>query len=133
MKSTNYYAERILSLLAAIILLQTLYFKFTGAEVSMYIFSKLGAEPYGRIGTGILELIAGGLLLFRRTSLYGAIFGLGIISGAIASHLLILGIDIMGDGGHVFYLALIVFVSCLAVIVLRWSEVKVLLATLLKF
>jgi uncharacterized membrane protein YphA (DoxX/SURF4 family) len=76
---------------AAIILLQTLWFKFTGAEESIYIFSKLGAEPYGRIGSGIIELVAGVLLLTSRFNWLGALIGLGTMAGAILSHLNCIG------------------------------------------
>jgi putative oxidoreductase len=124
MKSTTYFAERILSLLAAVILLQTLYFKFTAHPDSVYIFTKLGAEPYGRIGSGVLELIVGILLIFQRTSIYGAIAGLGIISGAILSHLLVLGINVQNDGGKLFFLAVLVFVACLGSIIVQWSKLK---------
>ncbi len=124
MKSPYFYAERVLSLVAAVILLQTLYFKFSAAEVSVYIFSTLGVEPYGRIATGVLELVTGALLLFRRTAIYGAVAGLGIISGAILSHLLVLGIEVKGDGGQVFYLALIVFACCAGVLFFKWDEFK---------
>ena len=48
----------LLRILAALIMLQTLYFKFSASEESVYIFSALGMEPWGRIGTGIMELIA---------------------------------------------------------------------------
>jgi hypothetical protein len=106
----KYYVERITSVAAALILLQTLFFKFTGAPESVYIFNELGIEPYGRIGTGILELIAAGLLLFKRTSLFGSILGLGIISGAILSHLFVLGIEVQNDGGLLFGLAILVFI-----------------------
>ena len=81
-----------IKLLAVIILLQTLYFKFTAAEESVYIFSTLGAEPYGRIGSGIIELVASILILIPRTTLLGALLGLGTMFGAITSHLFILGI-----------------------------------------
>jgi len=91
----KYYIERISSIIAAIILLQTLYFKFSGAPESVYIFSQLGVEPYGRIGTGVLELIVAVLLIFKRTSLIGSIIGLGVISGAILSHLFVLGIEVV--------------------------------------
>ena len=74
--------ERISSVIGALILLQTLYFKFTAAPESVYIFSELGMEPYGRIGTGILELIIALLLLIKKSSLIGAILGLGVITGA---------------------------------------------------
>lgn len=106
----KYYIERISSVAAAVILLQTLFFKFTGAPESVYIFNELGIEPYGRIGTGILELIVAGLLLFKRTSLFGGIFGLGIVSGAILSHLFVLGIEVQNDGGLLFGLAILVFI-----------------------
>ncbi|MGB5321043.1 DoxX family protein [Lutimonas sp.] len=106
----KYYIERISSVAAAVILLQTLFFKFTGAPESVYIFNELGIEPYGRIGTGIVELIVAGLLLFKRTSLFGSILGLGVISGAILSHLFVLGIEVQNDGGLLFGLAILVFI-----------------------
>ena len=106
----KYYIERISSVAAALILLQTLFFKFTGAPESVYIFSELGVEPYGRIGTGVLELIVAGLLLVKRTSLIGGILGLGIISGAILSHLFFLGIEVQHDGGLLFGMAVLVFI-----------------------
>ncbi len=104
--------ERISSIIAALILLQTLYFKFTGAPESVYIFEQLGLEPYGRIGTGILELIIAALLLVKRSSLVGGILGLGVIIGALFSHIFVLGIVVQDDGGLLFGLALLVFVLC---------------------
>ena len=109
-------------LIAAVILLQTLWFKFTGAEESIYIFSKLGAEPYGRIGSGIIELIAGILLLTPRYCWIGALLGLGTMAGAILSHITVLGIDILGDGGQLFALAIITFKCCAIVFFLNWKE-----------
>ncbi len=94
-------------------MLQTLYFKFSGAEESIYIFSKVGIEPWGRIGTGIAELIAGILILIPRTSVYGAVMAIGIMAGAIITHLFVLGIVVMNDGGQLFIYALIVFLSSL--------------------
>ena len=88
----------ILSLVIAIIYLQTLYFKFSAHPDSVYIFSKLNLEPYGRIGIGILELITAILLLIPKTRIIGAIVSLGVILGAIASHLGPLGIEVLGDG-----------------------------------
>ena len=99
--------------MAAVILLQTLFFKFSEAEESVYIFSKLGAEPWGRIGSGVMELIASILILIPRTTAYGALLGLGIMGGAILSHLMVLGIEVQGDGGQLFIYALLVFISCL--------------------
>lgn len=101
---------------AVIILVQTLYFKFTGAEESVYIFSTLGVEPYGRIGSGIIELIASILILIPRTTLLGALLGLGTMLGAIVSHLLILGIEVKNDGGTLFILAIITFLCCAVLI-----------------
>lgn len=95
-------------LIAAIILLQTLYFKFTGAEESIYIFTTVGMEPWGRIGSGVAELIASVLLLIPSTVWLGALMSLGVMSGAIFFHLTKLGVEVQGDGGLLFYLALIV-------------------------
>ena len=117
-KSILHWALR---LLPAIILLQTLYFKFTASPESVYIFETVGMEPAGRIGSGIAELIAAILLLIPRYSWAGAGLGLGVISGAIFFHLTKLGIEVQGDGGTLFYLALIVFVCCLIVL---WQERK---------
>src|SRR5260370_20265941 len=71
--------------IVAVILLQTLFFKFTGAKESVYIFSTLGLEPWGRIGSGVVELIASILLLTPRTVVYGAVLSLGVIGGAVLS------------------------------------------------
>ncbi|MBX7240754.1 MAG: DoxX family protein [Bacteroidia bacterium] len=111
----------ILRLAAAIILFQTLFFKFTGAPESVYIFTTLGIEPYGRIGSGIGELIAGILLLIPRFTWLGALMGLAVMSGAIFSHLTKLGIVVMDDGGQLFVMALIVFLVCA---VLLWMDRK---------
>ncbi|MBU6341181.1 MAG: DoxX family protein [Bacteroidetes bacterium] len=115
--------DLLVRLAVAVILFQTLFFKFTGAEESKYIFSTLGAEPVGRIGSGIVELIAVILILNPGTTAIGAVLSLGVITGAILSHLFILGIDIKGDGGLLFYLALAVFVGS---ILLIWPRRKTL-------
>lgn len=115
-----------LQLIVAGILLQTLFFKFTGAAESVYIFSTLGAEPWGRIGSGVVELIAALLLLFPATITMGAILALGVIAGAIVSHLTVLGIEVQGDGGLLFFLALAVFVSSVAILFLRRGDIPVL-------
>jgi len=102
----------ILRILAAIIMLQTLFFKFTGAEESIYIFTEMGIEPWGRIVTGVAELIAAILILYSPTLLFGAILGVGIMSGAILSHIAVLGIEVKDDGGQLFIYAVLVWVSC---------------------
>jgi uncharacterized membrane protein YphA (DoxX/SURF4 family) len=115
----------ILQIIAAVILLQTLFFKFTAAPESVYIFKTLGLEPWGRIGTGIVELIASVLLLTPRTVTIGAIIALGVMSGAIFSHLTKLGIVVMNDGGLLFGLALTVFGCCAMVLFMRRTEIPV--------
>jgi uncharacterized membrane protein YphA (DoxX/SURF4 family) len=93
---------------AAVILLQTLFFKFTAAPESVYIFTKVGLEPWGRIGSGAAELIAAILILIPPTTWLGAGLALVVMLGAIFSHLTVLGITVMGDGGLLFGLALTV-------------------------
>ena len=115
----------LLQVAVAGILLQTLFFKFTGAEESVYIFSKLGAEPWGRIGSGGVELIASLLLLVPATAPLGAIITIGVMGGAIVSHLTILGIDVKGDGGLLFGLALTAFVGGAMVLVIRRSQIPI--------
>lgn len=97
--------------IAAFIMLQTLIFKFTAAPESVYIFSELGIEPWGRIGSGIMELIASVLILVPRTTVLGALLAMGIMGGAILSHIFVLGISVQGDGGQLFIYALLVLVS----------------------
>ncbi len=113
----------LLQVVAAVILLQTLFFKFTAAEESVYIFSTLGLEPVGRIGSGIAELIAAILLLVPSTVPLGAALALGVMTGAIVSHLTVLGIEVKGDGGLLFALAITVFVSSAIVLFLRRSDI----------
>src|SRR5207237_2163164 len=98
---------------AAVILLQTLFFKFTAAPESVYIFTKVGLEPWGRISSGIAELIAAILILIPATTWLGAGLALAVIAGAIFSHLTVLGIVVMNDGGLLFGLALAVVACCI--------------------
>jgi hypothetical protein len=111
----------VLQLVVAGILFQTLFFKFTGAEESVYIFSTLGIEPWGRIASGAAELVAVALLLYPPTVIYGAVLSLGVISGALVSHTK-LGIVVRDDGGLLFLLAVLVFFSSLAIVYLRRAE-----------
>jgi len=115
----------ILQLIAAGILLQTLFFKFTGAEESVYIFTTLGMEPWGRLGSGVAELIAAVLLLYSPTAAIGAAIAIGLMSGAIMSHLTLLGIEVRGDGGLLFALAMTVFVSSAVVLIIRRTALPV--------
>ena len=102
----------VLRIAAAVIMLQTLYFKFTAHEQSVALFTQLGMEPWGRIGTGVMELIASILILYPRTTGWGAALGLGLMGGAIFFHLTTLGIVFAGDA-VLFIYAVITFVCCL--------------------
>ena len=118
----------VLRIVVAVILLQTLFFKFSGAAESVYIFKTLGAEPWGRIGSGIVELIASILLLTPRTVWFGALLSLGTISGAILSHLTMLGIKLtaVGDNGELFALAVIVLLCSALVLFLHRRQIPIL-------
>lgn len=105
------HLRRFPDFIAAVILLQTPFFKFTGAAESVWIFEQLGAEPVGRIGSGVIELIAAALLIMRSKAWMGALLALGTMAAAIVSHLTILGIEVMGDGGALFVLAVTVAVA----------------------
>lgn len=111
--------------IAAAILAQTLFFKFTGAAESKFIFTTLGLEPWGRLGIGAAELVAVILLLTPRTVVFGALLSLGLISGAIMSHLTKLGIVVQDDGGLLFALAITVFACSVIVLVIRRRQIPV--------
>jgi putative oxidoreductase len=115
----------ILRLAAAVILAQTLWFKFTAAPESVYIFDKVGLGAPGRIGSGIAELIAAILLVMPRTAWMGAILALGVMGGAIMSHLTVLGIDVMGDHGELFVLALSVAFCSAGVLFLHRRDIPI--------
>lgn len=116
--------EWVARLAAAVILLQTLFFKFSGAPESVYIFQTLGAEPWGRYGSGVAELVAAVLLLIPRTGLYGGLLSAAVMTGAIGTHLTKLGIEVQGDGGTLFGLAVVVLVSSLTVVWLRREDCR---------
>lgn len=124
-------------ILAAIILLQTLFFKFTGAPESIYIFTKLGefihgylsfvpvstAEIVGRIGSGVMELIASLLLLLPSSVWVGALLAMAATAGAILSHLTFLGTEVQGDKGLLFGLAILVFVTSAIALSIHRSQI----------
>lgn len=111
-----------LQVVAALILGQTLFFKFTGAPESIAIFEALGAEPWGRIGSGVAELVAVLLLLVPRTAAFGGLLAAGIMGGAIASHATVLGIEVGGDDGTLFVLAILTLAASLGVVWIRRGE-----------
>lgn len=112
----------VLRLVAAVILLQTLFFKFSAAPESVYIFSKLGMEPWGRIGTGILELITGILLLIPATTVFGALIASALMVGAIFFHITKLGISVQDDGGQLFIYNLLVLASSIVLIIIYRND-----------
>jgi putative oxidoreductase len=115
-----------LRITAAIIIFQTLYYKFSGHPESVTLFTKLGVEPWGRIGTGIIELITGVLLLLPATSIIGALLGIGLMLGAIFSHITVIGIASNGDGGQLFILAIVVLLCCLIYFFIKKQDAIVL-------
>lgn len=106
----------ILRILAALIMVQSLFFKFSASEESVYIFTTVGMEPWGRIATGTVELIAAVLLLWPRTTVWGAVLAAGVMSGAVFFHLTSLGIVVKDDGGQLFMYALLVLLASLILI-----------------
>jgi hypothetical protein len=106
-------------LIVAVVLLQTLFFKFTAAPEAVFIFSTLGVEPWGRLATGVLELLASVFLLVPATAQLGGLAAVAIGLGAVASHLTVLGIEVQGDGGLLFGLAWVVLAGGLGVLALR--------------
>lgn len=115
-------APWVLRIIAALVMLQTLYFKFSGSEESVYIFSQLGMEPWGRIATGVLELIASILILYPKTTFFGSVLAMGLMSGAVIAHLSKLGIVVKNDGGQLFIYALLVLVSSLILAILYRND-----------
>lgn len=119
MTKTQIIISKVAAIVAAIIMLQTLYFKFSAAPESVYIFTVIGQEPYGRIGVGIMELIASILLLITTTRIYGSIIGIGLMSGALYFHFTLLGISVQNDGGYLFALCLAVLLTCMTCLILE--------------
>ena len=112
----------VLRIATAVILFQTLFFKFLGAEESIYIFSALGMEPWGRYMVGITELLCVALILIPRTAAFGALLSMGVIAGAIMAHLAKLGIEVQGDGGLLFGLAVTVFLCSGMILWIRRAD-----------
>ena len=127
MSNTTRYFYWGARLVAAIILLQTLYFKFTASPESVYIFSTIGMEPWGRIGVGVVELIAGVLLLLSATAWIGAGLALGLMAGAIGMHLTLLGIEVQNDGGQLFIYALVVTFCSVFVLMVNKEKIQALI------
>lgn len=117
--------------IAALIMLQTLYFKFTAQPESVRLFTTLGLEPAGRIGIGIAELIAAILILLPRTSWLGALLGAALMAGAIFFHLTKLGIS-FGGSPLLFIYALITCIACVYILFVHRHEIPVIRKAFLK-
>ena len=117
--TTKKIIHTVLRIVPAVILLQTLFFKFSAAPESVYIFEQLGLEPWGRIGLGVIELIVALLILIPKTTWIGALLGIGIMLGALFSHFTQLGVVVQNDGGTLFILALVTLIFCL---ILAWQR-----------
>ena len=129
MSTTKVVVSWAARIVVAVILFQTLFFKFTGAEESKYIFTTLMGpelEAFGRIGSGVIELVAVFLLLIPNTAWLGALIALGTISGAIFSHVTMLGIEVQGDGGLLFALAVAVFILSAVALLIHRRELPIL-------
>ena len=111
----------ILHIIVAVVLLQTLCFKFLAHPDNVYIFIKVGMEPWGRIGIGILELIASILLFFSKRIWLESGLAAGLMAGAVMMHLTMIGIEVKGDGGTLFYTAIITLILSLIIL---WSQKK---------
>lgn len=122
----------VLRLTVSVILIQTLYFKFTAHPDSVHIFSALGIEPWGRIGLGIIELITAILILNPKTKIIGMVNSLGIILGAVFSHILVLGINVSNDGGVLFSLAIIVLIASTVYLIMHKNELILLIQKYIK-
>lgn len=113
----------VLQVVASVIMLQSLFFKFSGAPVSIYIFEQVGMEPWGRYLVGTSELIAGLLLLIPATIWLGAAMTMGVLAGAIFFHLTVLGIVVQDDGGTLFVMGLVTFLAGAVVLFLRRGQI----------
>lgn len=120
-KNIIYWLAR---LLAAGIMLQTLYFKFTGAPESVEIFTTVGMEPWGRYLVCVFELIASVLLLINTTAWVGGALALGLMTGAIGMHITLLGIEVQDDGGLLFFYAVLVAVCAVVVLWINRATVS---------
>jgi putative oxidoreductase len=118
-------------IIAALIMLQTLFFKFSASEESVYIFRAVGMEPYGRIMVGVLELVAAILILLPVTAYLGAGLALGLMLGALGMHFTILGIEVMNDGGQLFIYALVVSLCSIVVLWFEREKIALMVHTIL--
>ncbi len=137
------YAPWILVLIPVIVFLQSLPFKFSGAPETVHIFTTIGDwfnsiglaavggpfAQFGAYGVGSAELIASVLLLIPATRHWGALFGFGVLSGALFFHLATpLGVAVKFPGAPVggdptlFVMAVVSWLCLLALVVMHWRR-----------
>lgn len=121
----NKTASLLLRIVIALILVQTLRYKFTAHPDSVYIFTKIGLEPFGRIGIGVLELIAAILIIIPKTIWAGALLSTGLMAGAVFSHLTDLGIEVNNDHGKLFYIAVGLFLLSSIILINQRKNIPV--------
>jgi uncharacterized membrane protein YphA (DoxX/SURF4 family) len=115
-------ADWSLRLVPAAILAIAVPAKFIGDPGTVAIFTQLGAEPTGRVATGVFELVAVVLLLVPGVTIYGALFTAGLMSGAILSHLAVLGVAPDGDPS-MFVMAAVAFMAASSTVWHRRREI----------
>lgn len=98
-------------IIAAGIMVETLWFKFTGHPESVWIFSRMGMESWWRYGQGLWELAASILLFVPRLTWLGSLLSLGAMSAAVLSHLTVIGIEVQGDAGLLFAMGVTAWVA----------------------
>jgi len=124
MKFIKKYYSLLLRITVAIIYIQTLYFKFTAHPDSVYIFTKMGVEPFGRISLGVIELIISIGILIPKTKYAAIVMSIAIVLGALMSHIFILGIIVNGDNGLLFSLACLIFLLSILLFIYHYDEIK---------
>ncbi len=120
----------IAQILAAVIMGQTLFFKFAAAPEPVHIFTTLGVEPWGRLATAVFELIAVVLLMIPRAAVFGGLLGVGLMIGAIGSHLTRIGIVVLNDGGLLFGMALATLIASVTIVLIRRKQLTNAISTL---
>lgn len=113
----------ICALIAAGIMMETLFFKFSGAAESRYIFSKMGTDPYMRWTQGVWELLAALGLLIPGWHWLGGILTLGDMGAAIISHMTWLGYAALGDHELLLGMALTTFTCGFTIVVLHRHQI----------
>jgi uncharacterized membrane protein YphA (DoxX/SURF4 family) len=124
MKFIKKHYSLLLRITVAIIYIQTLYFKFTAHPDSVYIFTKMGVEPFGRISLGVIELIISIGILIPKTKYAAIVMSIAIVLGALMSHIFILGIIVNGDNGLLFSLACLIFLLSILLFIYHYNEIK---------